>query len=145
MCAGEEADIWPAKGQRIADGLALAHGDICAHFAGRRDHAKAHHFGEDRDEQRFLGVRSFRDGGHICDRAEDVRGLADHAGRVAVYILGKLQFAIDGGGKLDDFNALSFAKCARCFGIVWVQAAREDDFFAPCCAARHDGGFGAGR
>ena len=61
--AGKQANIGPAEIEAVADGLALAHGNVRPHLSGRRDKAQRNGFGKDRYKQRALvmsGLCGFR-------------------------------------------------------------------------------------
>ena len=81
LARGEEADIGAAEVQRVADRLALAHHDVGAHFAGRRDGAERDDLGHHGDEQRAFGVGRVRQRRQVADRAVEVRVLDDEARR----------------------------------------------------------------
>ena len=143
--AGKQANIGPAEIEAVADGLALAHGNVRAHLSGRRDKAQRNGFSEDGDEQRAFvmrGVGSFRQVGY---RSENVRALADHAGCLVVDGIGQRILIIHGDRQLDDLEPLRLAHHFRGGGIVRVQSARQDHLFPARHAGRHDGRLGAGR
>ena len=83
LTRGEQADVGPAEGQRVADRLALAHHDVGALRAGRLDGAQRHHLGEDGDQQRADGVGLLGDGREVDQVAVERRRLDHDAGGLA--------------------------------------------------------------
>ena len=81
---GKKPKVRPAKLQANADGLSLAHDNICAQFAGSFDSAQSDRFGHDRDQQsalRMSGIGHFFD---IGNAAQNIGILNDDTGGVFI-------------------------------------------------------------
>ena len=129
--AGHDAQVRAAEGQGQAQRLALGHGDVRAHFAGRPDQGLEHRVGGDDGHGLGLtaGGEQFRE---VVDGAEEIRVLHQQGGGVAVD--GPLE-ALDVGpavlvGHGDEFQVQVGRVGAEHDPVDGVQRFGDDDLAA---------------
>jgi hypothetical protein len=120
--------------------------DVGAHCTRRHDGAQRDDLGEDRDEQRAMGLRLRRDRRQIAQIAEDVRVLDDDAGGLVVDLREDVLIGRDVRRHRDDVVAGHLRDRADDVAIMRMQAAREHGLAAPGDAMGHQDRLGgAGR
>ena len=142
VAGGEQAEIGPAEIQAVADRLALADHDVGAHGAGRFDQAERENFGHDRDQQHALGAAGVRQGSKIAQIAEEIRVLHHDAGQAAIQGADQVFRPARIGRRERDLLVGHAQQGARGFGVMRMQAARQQGLAAPRHAMRHQDRFG---
>ena len=151
--AGHEADVGAAGGQRHAEGLRVAAGDVgaaVAPFARRREQRERHRI-HGRDDERAVRARPARERVDVLELAEEVRLLDHDRGDV---LAGELRRAPprsiapvrgDRTARSSSFEALSLGDRARDAAPGRVDRRRHQDarrLRAPVRAHGHQAGLG---